>query len=142
MGYTKARPKGYAEWNPQPATLEILSQVEEVLQMYKEHWPLTIRQIFYRLVGVYDYDKTDLGYKRLCEYLGRARRAKMIPFEAIRDDGWIKKEPYCFEDREHFLYNMQLQAERYTIDKQVNQEYQVFLLCEAGGMAPQLARIN
>jgi len=141
MTYTKTRPKGYAEWQPQAATLEILKQVEEVLQMYKEHWPLTIRQIFYRLVGVYDYDKTDRGYKRLCEYLGRARRAKIIPFNAIRDDGWIKKEPYCFMDKEHFLYNMQLQAKGYTINKQENQQYQVFLLCEAGGMAPQLARV-
>ena len=141
MGYKMTRPKGYAAWQPQAATLKILKQVEEVLQMYKEHWPLTIRQIFYRLVGAYDYDKTDLAYKRLCEYLSRARRAEIIPFEAIRDDGWIKKEPYCFKNKDYFLYNMQLQTERYTVDKQVNQEYEIFLLCEAAGMVPQMARV-
>jgi hypothetical protein len=141
FGYVTTRPKGFAPWRPRDATKDILAQVEEVLRQYKNHWPLSIRQIFYRLVGIYNYDKTELAYNRLCEYINRARRAKIIPFEAIRDDGWIKKEPYCFYDKGHFLRNMQYQVDDYTIDKQARQECQVFLLCEAGGMVPQLVKV-
>ena len=62
MNYKSGRPKGLAAWKPQKGTQEILNQVQEVLAQYREHWPLTIRQIFYRLVGVYGYEKTENGY--------------------------------------------------------------------------------
>ena len=43
------RPKGYADWRPHKKTRLILEQVEAVLTDYREHLPLTIRQVFYRL---------------------------------------------------------------------------------------------
>ena len=70
MQYKSGRPKGFAEWKPQQATQQIMNQVQEVLAQYREHWPLTIRQIFYRLVGVYGYEKTEKGYTHLGEYMG------------------------------------------------------------------------
>jgi hypothetical protein len=45
------RPKGYAEWQPQHKTLELLDAVGEVLEEYAAQLPLTVRQVFYRLVG-------------------------------------------------------------------------------------------
>ncbi len=42
---------GYQPWSPDRATERILAQVNDVLDEYREHLPLTIRQIFYRLVG-------------------------------------------------------------------------------------------
>ena len=80
MKYKTGRPKGFASWKPQKGTQEILNQVKEVLEQYREHWPLTIRQIFYRLVGVYGYEKTEHGYRNLCDYMVRARRAEMVPW--------------------------------------------------------------
>ena len=65
-----ARPKGYAEWNPRPETLEVLLQVERILDEYRSYGAMTARQIFYRLVGQYGYDKTELG--RRAERLYRA----------------------------------------------------------------------
>ena len=55
--------------------------------------PLTVRQIFYRLVGAHGYDKTEQAYARLGEHLNRARRAGLIEFDAIRDDGITFAEP-------------------------------------------------
>jgi hypothetical protein len=52
MIYKSGRPKGFAEWKPQQETQQIMSQVQEILTQYRVHWQLTIRQIFYRLVGV------------------------------------------------------------------------------------------
>lgn len=56
------------------------------LEEYRAHLPMTARQIFYRLVGAYAYPKDEAGYGRLIEMLNRARRARMIPMESIRDD--------------------------------------------------------
>ena len=45
-----------------------------------------MRQIFYRLVGKFDFPKDKNAYGRLAEYLNRARRAGRIAWESIRDD--------------------------------------------------------
>ena len=100
--YKHSRPKGMVSWRPTGKTRTILEQVGAVLREYREHWPLTLRQIFYRLVGVYGYGKTDNAYKRLGEYLVRARRAGVIPFDAMRDDGWTQTTLNTFESPEHF----------------------------------------
>ncbi len=72
----RTRPRGFAPWSPQAATLTLLGQVRAVLAEYRDHLPLTIRQIFYRLVGAHGYDKTEQAYGRLCEHLNRARRGR------------------------------------------------------------------
>ena len=141
MTYKVTRPKGFITWQPREATQEVLMQVEDILQQYSEYWPLSIRQIFYRLVGIYDYDKTEKAYRRLCEYLGRARRARIIPFEAIRDDGWIRKEPNCYAGPGEFIDNVIRAAEGFVRDKQAGQANRVYLLAEAAGMIPQLAKV-
>ena len=69
-----------------PHTLALLDQVRGVLNEYEDYLPLTIRQIFYRLVGAHEYEKTERAYERLIEHLNRARRARMIPMDVIRDD--------------------------------------------------------
>ena len=45
------RPRGFIDWRPQKRTRVLLDAVLEVLAEYAEQLPLTIRQIFYRLVG-------------------------------------------------------------------------------------------
>lgn len=80
MKYATGRPKGYAPWKPQQKTQVILQQVEEVLETYRDHWPLTIRQIFYRLVAIYGFEKTEKAYERLTNHLSRARRSGVIPW--------------------------------------------------------------
>ena len=65
----RTRVRGFALWSPHGATLQLLEQVRAVLVEYEDHLPLTIRQIFYRLVGAYNYEKTERAYARLCEHL-------------------------------------------------------------------------
>ena len=86
--YTSTRVRGFAPWNPRQDTLALISRVQGILVTYQAQLPLTNRQIFYILVGSDEgYPKTENAYARLCEYLNRARRAGMIDFSAIRDDG-------------------------------------------------------
>jgi len=98
----RTRVRGFAPWSPEKATLALLDQVQGILDEYVDHLPLTIRQIFYRLVGAHDYEKTERAYQRLAEHLNRARRARMIPMDVIRDDGGVISEPDHWDSAEHF----------------------------------------
>jgi hypothetical protein len=138
---TSTRPRGFVEWNPRAATRQLLDQVQAVLDEYRNYLPLTIRQIFYRLVGTVGYDKTELAYDRLCEHLNRARRARIIRFSAIRDDGGTVLEPSTWEGADDFLDAVRRQARRLELDRTEGQKSRLVVICEAGGMAPQLARV-
>jgi hypothetical protein len=59
------RALGLADWAPRRASLQLLDQVHQVPAEYAAHLPLTIRQIFYRLVGAFSYQKTEQAYERL-----------------------------------------------------------------------------
>lgn len=137
----KGRPRGFASWTPQPATLAVLDDVQQVLHEYRQHLPLTARQIFYRLVGQYGYDKTERAYARLCEYLVRARRAQIIDFTSIRDDGTVHNEYLRYTSPADFWRQVEENADYYTRDKLEGQPVHVELWCEAAGMVPQLERV-
>jgi hypothetical protein len=136
-----SRPRGYAEWRPHRKTEALLEQVDEVLAVYRAEWPLTVRQIFYRLVGRYEYPKDEHGYSRLGECLNRARRARRIPFSAIRDDGVVVTQFEWFDGPEGFWDDAARRARTYRRDRQASQSQRIELWCEAAGMMPQLARI-
>jgi len=112
-----------------------------VLDEYVKHLPLTIRQIFYRLVGAHGYDKTEHAYKRLGEHLNRARRARIIPMTAIRDDGGTISEPDHWDSIEQFMATIRAMAKKFTLDHSTGQATRLVVICEAGGMVPQLARV-
>ena len=133
------RSRGYIEnYNPQSKTIELLAQVKEVLAEYRKYWPLTCRQIFYRMVGAYNFDKTELAYKRLCEHLANARRGRYIPFEAIRDDGTSTYSLGHFDSHDDFLRHVRELGEGYTRNKLAEQDFHIEVWCEAAGMLPQL----
>ncbi len=134
----RKRPKGYAPWRPRAETEDVLSQVDEVLAEYRQHLPLTVRQIFYRLVGAFGFPKTEQAYDRLCNYLVRARRAGMVPFEAIRDDSASVLDHLHFDGVEAFYAYVHRLGREYTQDKLANQDYAIRLHCEAEGMMPQM----
>ena len=137
----KTRVRGFAPWSPQAATLELLEQVRAVLDEYEDYLPLTIRQIFYRLVGAHNYDKTEQAYDRLCEHLNRARRAHVTPMDVIRDDGGTIIAPRSWDTAEHFWRAVRGTAERFTLDRSAGQKARLVVICEAAGMAPQLGRV-
>ena len=140
MKYKSGRPKGFAAWNPRNETLIIMNQVKDILTQYTEHWPLTIRQIFYRLVGAYMYEKTEKGYSRLCEYMARARRSEIIPWETIRDDGTTRVDSKGFTDMNSFVETVIYSAENYTRNKEKRQPTRILILVEAAGMVPQIVK--
>lgn len=138
-GRKTGRPRGYIpDYRPQKKTRDLLDQVTLVLEEYHAYWPLTCRQIFYRLVGAQGYPKSEAAYSRLCHHLANARRARLIPFHAIRDDGVTTYTMEHFDDHDAFLRRVRTLGESYTRNKLAGQEIHVEVWCEAAGMLPQL----
>ena len=135
------RVRGFAPWRPQRKTVAVLDDVQAVLTEYASYWPLTIRQVFYRMVGTVDYDKTETAYARLCETINRGRRAGLIDFDAFRDDGVKRLAPNSWTGPEQFRKTFAAEAARFRLDRQDGQPVKLWVLCEAAGMAPMLAKV-
>jgi hypothetical protein len=138
----RTRVRGFAPWSPREETLYLINQVRDVLREYAPYLPLTLRQIFYRLVGAHGYEKTEQAYDRLGEHLNRARRAEMIPMSSIRDDGGTVIKPICYRDASDFLATVRRAAEGFRLDRSAGQKTRLVVSCEAVGMAPQLGRVT
>ena len=132
------RPRGFAEWNPRAGTLEVVENAKAVLEEYQKFLPMSIRQIFYRMTQQYGLEKTEQGYKRLVEYIGRARRAGMIPMSAIRDDGFQFDGLLEVEDATHAKALICNWAESFRLPRQRGQAQHLVVWCEAQGMVPML----
>jgi hypothetical protein len=135
------RPKGYAAWRPHRETEVLLAQVAAVLDEYDDQLPLTVRQIFYRLVGAYAYEKTERAYRRLGEHLVRARRARRLPFASIRDDGVAVIRHQHYDGIADFQDETARRIRAYRRDRQAGQSVYMELWCEAAGMLHQLDRV-
>jgi hypothetical protein len=138
---SRGRPKGYADWRPQRKTQALLEQVGAVLAEYADHLPLTVRQIFYRLVAAFGYEKSERAYDRLAEMLVRARRARIVPFEFIRDDGVVTASFEFYGGVEDFWNKTGRRIQQYRRDRQNAQPRRIELWCEAAGMVPQLTSL-
>ncbi len=136
------RVKGFAPWKPQKRTLPLLADIEAVLEEYAEYLPLTVRQVFYRLVAK-SYPKTENFYATVQEVCNRARRSGRVDFEDIRDDGVDRQGGegifgYYTSPLEYYATH----AELYNVYKRswhAEQPARVAVLCEAAGMVPMLA---
>lgn len=91
--YKSTRPRGFAPWAPRAESRALVAEVLDVLDEYADYLPLTLRQVFYRLVGTRGYPKDEKAYDRLTRVLDRARRAGLVPFDVIRDDGMVESWP-------------------------------------------------
>src|SRR5262245_58902428 len=109
-------------WRPHQKTADLMRQVLEILDEYKAHLPLTIRQIFYRLGAEYGYSKTENAYKSLQGHLKSARYSEHpyyhVPWSAIRDDGAIARPPDSYADTDDFKEAMRRAAESYERNRQ------------------------
>jgi hypothetical protein len=135
------RVRGFAAWSPQTRTAPTLFQAHSIINNYRDIWPITARQLFYRMVALHDYPKTEAGYKTLLSILNRARRAKMIPMEAIRDDGTKVMGAYRYDDADAYFADAIYGAKFCELNLQQFQDQHLIVWCEAAGMVPQLNRV-
>lgn len=137
----RTRARGYAPYTPKADAQDIIDRVVQILLEYEKYLPLTIRQVFYRLVARYLFPKTENAYGRLCEIMNRARRAGMIDFAHIRDDGTSLYEWDTWASPAEWMAQKREEAKGYRLDRQTGQPVRLFVICEAMGVAPMLAGI-
>lgn len=135
------RPRGFAPWTPSADSLELVGHVRKVLSLFRAYLPVTIRQVFYRLVSTIGYPKDEESYSRLCEILNRARRAGLLDWNDFRDDGFSRSRISSFESPADWAEAVLESARRYRLDRQRGQERRLVVWCEAAGMVPQLERV-
>jgi len=132
----RSRPVGYAPWTPRGETREMLDRITSVLDDHAEYWPITPRQVLYRLMGRGEAVKDDGD--RIGEYLARGRRAGMIPWLAIGDDRTEAAFPTVCDDPEAFFAEMRQSASVYRLDRQSGQPVYIELAVEAKGAVDQV----
>jgi hypothetical protein len=143
---TRQRPRGFIDnWSPRAATIHVLDTIAGILEAYRAQLPLSLRQLFYILVGRHGYEKTELAYDRLGETMNKARRARVIDMDCIRDDGFIERGGHGYQDAEDaynsIIKRMEDSARYFTLDRRQGQSRHLAIWCEASGMVPQLFRI-
>ncbi|MFC1782350.1 hypothetical protein ACFL02_02050 [Planctomycetota bacterium] len=103
------RARHLAGW--QNKSIEFLAKANNMLEIMREYWPLTLRQLYYRLVGVQVIENEMEEYKRLSRALIKARLQGLIPWESIEDRvrSYIERTQYADADvyvaltKKHFL---------------------------------------
>lgn len=140
--HRSVRPKGYmTSWRPNEKSARIIEQVKQIISSGR-FGAMSVRFVFYRLVGNYGYPKTERDYKNLAELLVKARRAQMIPFSAIVDDGTsVSGGVAGYESRSKFLYNYRDLADDFTLDEMLGQPYHLELWSEDAGSVNMLTQI-
>lgn len=91
--------------------LDYLEGVKQVIEEIADYWPLTLRQIYYRMTGVELIPKTTAAYRKLSRILTKARLDGLVPWEAMEDrarealwaGGWPDKDDFIEEQYSHFL---------------------------------------
>jgi len=149
-----SRPRGFIEnWTPSDriptddygdpkythSPAQIVSIAQDILAENEDILPLTLRQIFYMMVSNEGFDKTEQAYKRLCETMNKARRAKLIDMGDIRDDGFKEITPDGWKSEESLIRTFKYWTKEFRLNRQDGQDTHLFVWCEAAGMAPQLA---
>lgn len=135
------RVKGFAPYKPQTKTLPLLEDIETVLEEYKRYLPMTVRQVFYRLVGK-GYTKSESFYDSVQEVCNRTRRSGRISFSSIRDDGVSRQggETLTYASPQEYYESHDELHNTYQRSWHADQQRFVQVLCEASGMVPMLGR--
>ncbi len=109
-----------------------------MLDDHADYWPITPRQVLYRLMGRGQAIKAD--DERIGDYLVRGRRAGFIPWEAIGDGRTESAVPVVCDDPEAFFAEMRESATEYRLDRQDGQPVYIEMVVEAAGAVEQVFR--
>ncbi|MEW6658772.1 MAG: hypothetical protein AB1424_08930 [Thermodesulfobacteriota bacterium] len=77
--------------------------VKQVVDELNEYWPLTLRQVYYRLLGVMIKENTSSRYQDLSKLITAMRQDGLLPWEAVEDRTRNLSQKRGFSDKETFV---------------------------------------
>jgi hypothetical protein len=113
----------FKKYRPQARSMGLIRDIKSVVDELVEQWPITLRQIFYRLIGAYGYAKTDQFSSKVQEMLAELRRGGQISMDVIRDDTLTVIEQAGFTGVPGFWKSVRYQAEHYARLRQEGQKF-------------------
>lgn len=152
---------GDYDWHPTGEYRWMLEDVQQVIERYRDYWPLTQRSWLYRLMGsgtewskAWENHTPSAAAKRIEEgrplknsggglqlILDRGRRAGLIPWEAVQSKRGTNIEPWRLTSPEGFGNALNATLDHMTVDRQMGQERRVMVCIEADGMVPLLTDV-
>ena len=113
----------------------VLAWVQSILS--GEEYPITVRHLFYRLVGHDIIAKTESAYGLLAKHLAKWRRSGEVDYDAFADSTRWHIKPPTFDSMDDALVNC---AETYRRDIWATQKIYLELWVEKDAVASILAR--
>ena len=132
------RPRGYIKWGPQKKAALVVEQINDILILNADFLPLSLRQIFYLGVSSFAWPKTERFYKSLGDVTSNARRARMIDFEDIRDDGVVRSRATVWSSHGAILQTFDHHAKTFRLDPMASQDRDVVVWTEGRGVVPMV----
>ncbi len=120
----------------QQKTLDLFAAVNGILSQYDG--PLTLRQVYYRLVAAQIIQNTENEYKGLSKHLTNARLAGLVDDSRIIDRVRATIRVPCWPDLSEFL---QAVRRSYRREKWTSQPYNLEVWCEKDAVAGVLEPI-
>lgn len=112
---------------------EIAVVRDALFDLLQQENPMTVRQVFYRLVSEGVIEKTEQQYKgTVCRLLGVMRRERVIPFGWIADNTRWMRKPKTYSNLESMF---ELTAQTYRRDLWDNQPDYVEIWLEKDALA-------
>jgi hypothetical protein len=112
-----------------------------VLEGASSYWPLSVRAIYYRLLGTGRYPKGKGLAARVSEHVSNARRAGLIPWEAVFDSSEERARAGGWDSAQSWLDAVRRQAGELRLNRQAGQPQHILVWCEARGMVPMLSGV-
>ncbi|MGD0576507.1 MAG: hypothetical protein ABSA74_00315 [Candidatus Staskawiczbacteria bacterium] len=118
------------QWQPREKTAELIVQTEDILKEYSV--PLTVRQLYYRLVAKQIIENNSKSYKNLDVVLTKARKNGYLAFDAFTDRVRKPIRSGSWSDLKDFIASVK---RSYVKDKWENQEEYVEVWLEKDALA-------
>jgi len=119
-------------WSPEKPTLEVLLPAIEILE--QEH-PVTIRHLYYCLIGQSILTKEEEGYDKLVNIIKRARLSGLVPWNWIIDTSRRVLQVSLYDSVKEFLTK---RIEYYYKDTWKNQRRYILVWVEKEALATPL----
>ncbi len=119
-----------------PAKRAYLRPILAIIEELESWWPLTLRQVYYRLVAGQVIENRDCAYKKLSRVLTHARLDGLVPWDSIEDrgrrclesSGWLDAASFVDDERSQLLLG-------YRRDLLARQPYAVEVWIEKDALA-------